>query len=128
MIEKEVYSAIISYDSLQKLVVVRFKDGIEVDVEEMTVLVEESLKLVNNSRFCLLVDARDILSSMDHNSRKYFAEHEEYNNLNIAQAILVNNMPIRLLASAYFKLYSHKNPVKIFTDPDKAKEWLFSLS
>ena len=71
-----------------------------------------------------MVDARDVLSSMDHSARKYFAEHEEYNRLNIAQAIVVNNMPIRLIAMAYYKLYPHQNPVKVFTDIKKATEWL----
>lgn len=127
MIEKDCYSATISYDN-QKVLLVKFKDGVEVDINEITNLVKESLNLVNEQSFYLLVDARDILSNMDHEARKYFAEHKEYNRLNIAQAILVNNMPIRLLAMAYYRLYPHKNPVKIFTDPDKAKEWLFSHS
>ena len=65
---------------------------------------------------------------MDHESRKYFAEHKKYNKLNIAQAIVVNNMPIRLLASAYYKLYTHENPVKVFSDIESAKTWLFSHS
>lgn len=117
-------SALISLDKQQGILTAKFKDNIEVDINEITILVEETLRLVNNTKFYLLVDARDILGLMDHHARKYFAEHEEYNRLNIAQAIVVNNMPVRLLAMAYYKLYSHQNPVKVFTDIDKAREWL----
>ena len=120
---RDLYSATIDIDS-DKVLLVKFKDGIDVDVEEMKKLVDVSLELANDDNFYLLVDARDIFSSMDHESRKYVAEHARYNELNVAQAIVVNNMPIRLLASAYFKLYKHTNPIKIFTKIDEARVWL----
>lgn len=122
MLSKEFYSAVLTLND--NIITVKFKDGVDVNVEEMSLLVEWSLEVTKNQPFYLLVDATDILSSMDHDSRKFFAEHKEYNKLNIAQAIVVNNMPIRLLAMAYYRLYKHINPVKIFTDIDKAKEWL----
>ncbi len=127
MITKEFYSAHMSFNN-ENLIVVKFKDRIDLDLCEITKLVEWTLDAVKNKPFLLLIDARDILSSMDHESRKYFAEHEEYNKLNIAQAIVVNNMPIRLLATAYYKLYKHQTPIKIFKDIEDAKDWLFSHS
>jgi len=108
------------------VLLVKFKNSVDINIKEAIDLVDISLALVNGKSFYLLVDARDILSSMDHASRKYVAEHKVYNELNIAQAIVVNNMPIRLLASAYYKLYSHKNPVKVFSSLQEAEKWLFS--
>jgi len=128
MEKHDFYSASISLDNQQNILTVKFKDNIEVDVKEITILVDESIRIVDGRKFYLLVDARDILSSMDRSARKYFAEHEEYNRLNIAQAIVVNNMPTRLLAMAYYKFYQHQNPVKIFTDLEKAKQWLLEHS
>ena len=127
MITQEFHSATISFDNIN-LVITKFKNGVDVNLKEMELLIDYSLDIVNDKPFYLLVDARDILSSMDHESRKYFAEHKKYNKLNIAQAIVVNNMPIRLLASAYYKLYTHENPVKVFSDIESAKTWLFSHS
>ena len=127
MIIQEFHSATMSFDK-KNLITTKFKNGVDLDLKEIELLVDWSLESVNNNFFYLLVDARDILSSMDHESRKYFAEHKKYNELNIAQAIVVNNMPTRLLAMAYYKLYKHKNPIKIFKDIDTAKEWLFSHS
>ncbi|MDF1673266.1 MAG: hypothetical protein P1U41_07150 [Vicingaceae bacterium] len=116
-----------SFDNIS-LITTRFKNGVDVDIEEIKLLTDWTLEVTNNKPFYLLVDARDILSSMDHKSRKYFSEHKKYNELNIAQVIVVNNMPIRLLASAYYKLYTHQNPIKIFTEIEPAQEWLFSHS
>lgn len=127
MITKEFHSATMSFDNIS-LITTRFKNGVDVDIEEIKLLTDWTLEVTNNKPFYLLVDARDILSSMDHKSRKYFSEHKKYNELNIAQVIVVNNMPIRLLASAYYKLYTHQNPIKIFTEIEPAQEWLFSHS
>lgn len=123
---RDLYSATISFDSDTKILTVKFKDGVDVDVEEMKELVSVSLEMVDNKPFYLFVDARDILSSMDHEARKYISEHKHYNDLNIAQAIVVNNIPIRLLAGAYFKLYKHVNPIKIFNSVIDARQWLLS--
>lgn len=125
MITQEFYSATMSYDNVN-LITVKFKDRIDIDIKETTLLTEWTLEQVVDKPFLLLMDARDILSSIDHDSRKYFAEHKRYNDLNIAQAIVVNNMPIRLLATAYYKLYNHGTPIKIFKDIESAKEWLFT--
>ena len=122
---KELYSATLSLDN-EMVLLIKFKDEVEVDIEEAKNIVDASLKMVSGEPFYLLADARDIHSSMDHDSRKYIAEHKEFNRLNIAQSILVNNMHIRLIANFYFKFYGHINPVKIFTDFKQGKKWLLS--
>lgn len=124
---RELYSATITFDE-EGVLLVKFKDNVEVGIGEAIELVDVSLELVAGKSFYLLVDARDIFSSMDHESRKYIAGHEEYNRLNIAQAIIVNNMHIRLIANFYFKFYGHVNPVKVFTDIDEGKRWLLTNS
>ncbi len=125
MSKKSVYSANISFDKNNNLLLVKFKNGVNIEIDEMNVLIDESLKLVGTTPFLLLVDARDILSDIDHESRHFFVNHDEYNHLNIAQAIVVNNTPIKLLANFYLKFYSHKKPVKVFKSIDEAKKWLY---
>lgn len=122
---RDLHSATIDIDD-DHILLVNFKDRVDVEIEEAVKLVDVSLEIVDNKPFYLLVDARDIFSSMDHESRKYISDHRRYNELNIAQAIVVNNMPIRLIASAYFRMYKHVNPVKIFTDMTEARKWLLS--
>lgn len=122
----ELYSAVITLkdDELR----VKFKDNISVEIGEAIKLINTALEMLDGKWFYLMVDARDILSSMDHSSRKYIAEHEEFNAQNYAQAIVVNNMPIRLLANFYLKFYSHPNPVKVFSKMDEGEKWLKSVA
>ncbi len=123
MLIEELYSATISFDS-NNVLLVKFKDEVEVGLEEMIELVDVSLKLVAGTPFYLLVDARNILGNMDHGERDYITSHQEYSDLNIAQAIIVNNMPIKILANFYTKFYPQANPVKVFGELDRGRDWL----
>ena len=125
MLKRDLYSATITLDD-NKVLLVEFKDGVEVDLDEMIKLVDVSLEIVNGKPFYLLVDARNILSSMTHDARHYITVHEEYGELNIAQAIIVNNMPIKILANFYIKFYKQPNPVKMFDDMAVGRDWLLS--
>ena len=96
--KRDLYSATITFDD-SHILLVTFRDGVDVDLNEMIKLVDTSLEIVNNTPFYLLVDARNILSTISHEAREYITKHEEYSRLNIAQAIVVNNMPIKILAN-----------------------------
>ena len=123
MIKRELYSASITFDSNQ-ILLVTFKDKVDVDLVEMIKLVDVSLEIVNNTPFYLIVDARNILSTINHEARDYITKHEAYSKLNIAQAIIVNNMPIKILANFYIKFYAQPNPVRMFSDFEEGREWL----
>ena len=125
MLKRDLYSATITLD-VNKVLLVEFKDGVEVDLDEMIKLVDVSLDMVNETPFYLLVDARNILSSITHDARHYITVHKEYGELNIAQAIIVNNMPIKILANFYIKFYKQPNPVKMFDDMEAGRDWLLS--
>ena len=125
MIKRELYSASITFHSNQ-ILLVTFKDRVDVDLVEMIKLVDVSLEIVNNTPFYLIVDARNILSTINHEAREYITKHEVYSRLNIAQAIIVNNMPIKILANFYMKFYTQPSPVKMFSDFDEGRTWLLS--
>ncbi len=107
------------------LVWVKLNVDAEIDLEKAETFITAALKLVENKPFYLLIDSRDIFMNIDHSAREYFATQKEYNDLNIAKALLVNNMPTTMILNFYKKFYSHKNPIEVFDDLDKAKEWLF---
>jgi hypothetical protein len=125
MDKRDLYSATITFDSSHVLLVT-FKNDVEVDVTEMIKLVDVSLEMVNKTPFYLLVDARNILSTISHEAREYITKHEEYTRLNIAQAIIVNNMPVKILANFYMKFYNQPSPVKLFGDFNEGRTWLLS--
>jgi len=122
MKKKELYSVEISLDE-ERVLLIKFKNKVDVDIEEAKKIMSLSYDIVEKTPFYLIVDARDVLSSVDHDSRKFMSEHE-INKINIAQAIIVNNMPIRLLANFYLKFYKHSHPMKVFTDINEARKWV----
>jgi hypothetical protein len=122
MNEIELDSANISLDK-ERVLLIKFKSGADVDIEETKKIMSLSSGIIDEKRFYVLVDARDIFVSIDHKSRKYMAEHE-VNKYNIAQAMVVNNMPVRLIANFYLKFYKHSYPMKVFRSIDKARTWL----
>lgn len=100
----------------------------EVDAEKAENFILEVLKLVEYKPFCLIIDSRDVFMNIDSAAREIFATNETYNSLCFAKALLVNNMPTAMVLKFYKKFYSHKNPIEVFNDVDKAKEWLLSHS
>ena len=123
----DLYSATLSLDR-DRVLLVRYKDGIEIDLAESKKLITAALELINENPCYVLMDATDVFSAMDHQSRKYISEHEELNRLTIAQAIVVNSAHIRLLANFYLKFYHHTYPVKMFSNVKAGREWLLSNS
>ena len=123
MMEVDLDSVHISLDKERVLSIV-FKDGADVNIEETEKIMSNSSLIVGKEPFYVLVDAKDIFVSVDHNSRKYMAEHE-VNKFNIAQAMVVNNMPVRIIANFYLKFYKHSYPLKVFADIVEARKWLF---
>ncbi|MGB0887149.1 MAG: hypothetical protein ACPGSL_03405 [Vicingaceae bacterium] len=106
-----------------RVLLIKFKDGSDVDIEETKKIMSLSAEMIGAKPFTVLIDAMDIFASVDHKSRKYMAEHE-VNNFNMAQAMVVNNMPVRIIANFYLKFYKHAYPMKVFSDIEVARKWL----
>jgi hypothetical protein len=103
---------------------ITFKDKVNFELEDAIELDNYTYDWVNGSSFVTLVDARNIRSNMSHKARDYFAKNEKITNIRKGQAIVVNSLHIKLLANFYMNFHKPSDPVKIFTDYDKAKDWI----
>jgi len=101
-------------------VLLELNDAIEVD----EVIVN---KLVDNMPFVVLVDARDVTSSITPKAREFFANDEMVLKIRKAHAIVVNSLHTKLLANFYMKFHKPINPIKIFSDYDKAIDWIETI-
>ena len=101
-----------------------FKDNADVDLEEARQIAEETLSLVKGKPYCSLVEARNIFGTISHEARQFLAEHKEIQRLRMAEAFLVNNLPVRLIVGFYLKHYNYSNPAKVFKEKHLAKDWL----
>lgn len=108
------------------------KDGIVYNIykpslKTMTIdiakrIVRTRLKIVDGTTYPVFIDTREALS-INKEARDYFAEKDAMKYIN-ATAILVNSQTAKLLANFYITLSRPKGCTKIFTNKDKALNWL----
>ena len=61
---------------------------------------------------------------MNNDARNLFAVYPPLIKVRKAQALVVSNLPSKLLANFFIKYHKPVNPTKIFSDYDEALNWL----
>lgn len=100
-------------------------DEATLDVPEIQLLIDECKRLSGNKPYALLSDARVFLN-ISPEARK-LASDPEANNLIVANAVLVNNLALRILANFFSRINRPHFKFKVFTDKQKAIDWLMRL-
>ena len=106
------------------LTLLKFKDKVDFELEDAIEVDEILINLVEGKPFVILIDARNIRSSMSHEARDFFANDKNIIDIRKAQAIVVNNLHSRLIAKFYMTFNKPPNPIKIFNDYKKAEVWI----
>ena len=78
--------------------------------------------LQNNQKMKILVDSRGLFN-ITKEARDYAAE-DRHAELSIAMALVSDSLPTKLMMNFFIKFNRPKTPTKMFTDVDKALEWL----
>ncbi|MBL4625165.1 MAG: hypothetical protein JKY42_08515 [Flavobacteriales bacterium] len=102
----------------------RFKDKIDFEEEDATEINDITFEWVKGKPFVVLVDARNIRSNISHKARERFNNDKRISGIRKGQAIVVNNLHTRMLANFYMKFHKPANPIKVFSNYQKAVEWL----
>jgi hypothetical protein len=103
---------------------VRHKADIHIDLDAAKIHADIILDLCNGYRYPVILDGRNVTANISHEARKFISGHEPVIRVRSAQAILVNNIPTRLLANFYLKFHKPKHPVKIFSNLEDAERWV----
>ena len=106
---------------------IQFTDMSIIDLEEAKVVVNHIVELCDNKSYPFLTNGLGITIRMNNEARDYFASHKPLLKVRKAQALVVNNMPSKLLAGFYIKYHKPADPTKIFTKTEDALEWLRSV-
>ena len=61
------------------------------------------------------------------NRREHFAKDPKTSDLRLAEAFVLDNLPMRIYARFYKFKHRPKNPVKIFSSREKAINWLDNI-
>lgn len=100
----------------------RIIESVEVDVKDVYQAKEDNIALTNGKPYCILV-----------NSGKYttitkealeLSASPDFKQNTIAKALLIQELPHRIVGNFYMRFKKPAIKTKIFTDRDKALKWL----
>ena len=94
--------------------------GIE-EAYEYTNIIE---KICDGKKRTFLIDTRGTYSTASSEHRRFMGSNSRALKWRKADAVLVDSLPLRLLAKFYMLFDARKHPVKIFTDEKDALKWL----
>lgn len=106
----------------QGLIICEYKVGLKMNVEIAENIVDERLKYCKGRSYPILADARNLVS-IDSKARKFYATEKSLEGVS-AGAIYIDNYLVRMLGNVWHKIEKPKVPSRLFTDKEKALEWL----
>ncbi len=104
------------------IVHILYKPGCVLNIANIKQLVEDRIKVSNGQTSPILIDLRNLVSS-DNATRSYLATPEAEKYL-CAGAMIINNELQKLLMNLYLKIDKPRLPARVFTNKEKALEWL----
>ena len=89
-------------------------------------LVNDSIAILNKGIQSPILISAEILVQFDKSAREFSASEEGFR-YTLAEALLVKNFGHKLIATFYVNYNKPPKPSKIFTNQQKAEEWLLSF-
>jgi hypothetical protein len=107
-----------------KTLEVHYKDDATITLDEIKILLDDIKKFSKNERLKrLMVFSKN--AKMELAARIYLQEHnKDHKNLIAAEAIIVCSLTQKMTANFYLKFMKDSYPSKVFTEIEKAKDWL----
>jgi len=96
----------------------------EIEIPEIDEL-NKNLEALTEGMPCYLIVFPGEGSISSHEARKYAATKKGKNI--VAEAIVMNNLAIRLLANFYMKINRPEQKIKLFSNEKAALEWIKSI-
>jgi len=100
-----------------------FEDA-EIEIPEIKEM-NEYFRSLGDDKPCYLMVFPGVGSTSSHEARKYAARIKGKNVM--AEAIIIDNLAIRLLANFYMKINRPEQKIKLFKDEAAALEWINGL-
>jgi hypothetical protein len=104
------------------VIFITFREGSYIDVPETKEMIKATEELTGKKPYLLLSDARVFLT-ITPEARKVSADKKEAPFL-IANAVLINNLPLTLTANFFLTFNKPHFKFKVFNNEEKAMKWL----
>lgn len=102
--------------------VIRIKDGQELDVEDIKALIEAKRKLLGNTPHTTVFIA-GANSSISNEARTFASSVEAYDGA-IAKSIVANELSTRLMGNFFIRFNKPPAPTRLFASEKEATQWL----
>ncbi len=110
-----------------KIVLLEFKPDVVIELEDAVEVNTIIYNLVEGKPFLSLVNVSNRYGSISTEARDHFAKDPKTQNIRLAEAFIVTNLPMRILANFYKQFHKPNNPIKFFSNKKEAIDWLNSL-
>lgn len=108
----------------ENIVFLYTKENASIEIPEVNEL-HKAFREITDEQPCYLLVMPGIGTNSSSEARKYAANNK--NNNIVAEAIIVPNLAIHLLANFYIQVNRPTHKVKIFKGQEKAIEWLMKI-
>jgi hypothetical protein len=112
----------------QNLVHLKFPPDIDLNVAEAKQIDSVILEVIGSDYFSLIVDFQDSFGSLSREAQQFFAKEAPSISQIQASAIIVNNLPIRILVKFYLNFFKPVYITQIFGDIQTAKKWINAIT
>lgn len=106
-----------------RIVLLEFKPDVVFELEDAIEVNTLIYNLVEGKPFLSLV-VSNRYGSISTEAREFFAKDPKTQNIRLAEAFIVTNLPMRILANFYKQFHKPSNPIKFFKNKEEAINWL----
>lgn len=112
----------------ENLVHLKYPVDIDLGLKQAKAVDRIILQQIGSKNYTLIVDLTDSYGIMTREAQHFFAQDAPSIPQITASAIIVNNLPIRILVKFYLSFFKPQYPTQIFPSLVPAKKWLNSFS
>lgn len=96
----------------------------EITLENVRKNFEITYNFTNGKKVKTLIDIRNISFNYIPKEVLQYLSDNTYNQYQVAVAVVINNLALKILANFYMKVFKPKVNTKIFDSEEKAMQWL----
>ena len=111
----------------ESIILLEFKPDVIFELEDAIAVNTKIYNLVKGEPFLSLIDISNRYGTISEQARDHFAKDPLTKDIRIAEAFIITNLPMRLLANFYKNFHKPINPIKLFKSKTEAVKWLKSF-
>ena len=111
------------------IIVLQYKPDYEVELEDVKQVEQAFIELSSNGDIYCLMDTSGRFNNYTNEAQKFLSKEASIvqNKKIKGSAVVIDNLPNRLLAQFFSKFFKPEFPMKIFSNQDGGKVWLKEL-